>query len=32
VVHDENEVSSALIADLGIQGVWTPQAEAMFDI
>ena len=29
---DGNEVSSALIAYLGVRGVWIPQAEALFDI
>ena len=32
VVCDGNEVSPALIADLGVRGVWIPQAEALFDV
>jgi len=32
VVCEENEVSSVLIAELGIQVVWTSQTEALFDI
>ena len=32
VVCDGNEDSPALIADLGVRGVWTPQAEALFDV
>jgi len=31
VVHDGNEVSSVLVADFRIWGVWTPQAETLFD-
>ena len=29
---DGNEVFRALIADLGVRGVWIPQAEALFDV
>jgi len=29
---DGNEVSPALIANLGVRGVWIPQAEALFDV
>jgi len=32
IVCDGNEVSPALIADLGVRGVWIPQAEALFDV
>ena len=32
VICDGNDVSSTLIADLGVWGVWTPQAEALFDV
>ena len=29
---DESNNTTALIADLGIQGVWQPQTEALLDI
>ena len=32
VVCDGNVVSTALISDLGVSGVWIPQAEALFDV
>jgi len=32
IVCDGNEVSLALIADLGVRGVWIPQAEALFNV
>ena len=32
LVSDRDDSSSALIADLGVRGVWTPQAEALFDV
>ena len=28
----EDDSSPTLIADLGVKGVWTPQAEALFDV
>ena len=31
-MHDGTGNSSALIADLGVRGVWIPQAEALFDV
>ena len=31
MVHGD-DISPALIADLGVRGVWTPQAEALFDV
>jgi len=32
IVCDGNELSLALIADLGVRGVWIPQVEALFDV
>ena len=34
IVRDANyqSGSSALVADLGVRGVWLPQAEALFDV
>ena len=32
LVSDGDDSSPALIADLGVRGVWTPQAEALFDL
>ena len=32
VVRDASENGEALIADLGIRGVWQPQTMALFDI
>jgi len=32
IVCDGNEISLALIADLGVRGVWIPQVEALFDV
>jgi len=32
IVYDGNEVSLALIADLGVREVWIPQVEALFDV
>ena len=32
VVKDASENSDALIADLGVRGVWQPQTMALFDI
>ena len=32
LVSDGDDISPALIADLGVRGVWTPQAEALFDV
>ena len=29
---DEAQGISALVADLGVRGVWQPQAEALFDV
>ena len=31
-VHEGHTDSPALIADLGVRGVWIPQAEALFDV
>ena len=30
--EDETRAISALIADLGVRGVWQPQTEALFDV
>ena len=32
IVRNGDESSLALIADLGVRGVWIPQAEALFDV
>jgi len=32
IVCDGNEVSPALIADLGVRGAWIPQVEALFNV
>ena len=32
IVHEGHADSLALIADLGVRGVWIPQAEALFDV
>ena len=31
-MHDRNADVPALIADLGVRGVWQPQGEALFDV
>ena len=32
IIQDSSNEHNALVADLGIRGVWQPQAEALFDI
>ena len=32
VVRERTEESPALIADLGVRGVWVPQVQALFDV
>ena len=32
IVHEGSDTVPALIANLGIRGVWLPQIEALFDI
>ena len=32
IIQDSSNEHDALVADLGIHGVWQPQAEALFDI